>query len=64
MSINSAPFGTGFREPSPAVPALTGFNPSQGSVRQFANIIDSFARMDRALAEADDILRDIKENYL
>jgi hypothetical protein len=56
--------GTGSREPSPAVSALTGFDQAHGSIRQIANILDSFTRMDRALISADEILRDIKENHL
>jgi hypothetical protein len=50
--------------PSPAVSALRVSIRRAWPLRQFANIIDSFARMDRALASADEILRDIKENHL
>jgi hypothetical protein len=45
---NGAPFGTGFREPSPSVSALTGFNPSQWRSRTFANAIDHLEAMDEA----------------
>jgi hypothetical protein len=35
-----------------------------GSLRQLDAILDSFEAMDCALAEADEILRDIKANHL
>jgi hypothetical protein len=43
--------GTGSREPSPAVSALTGFDPSRGRSRSLAKLIARFEEMDIAFHE-------------